>query len=601
MASSSSSSHEPSPSVPMGTNSVLATLEEYKLAIGNYVATQATGLTPEAIASALKVSPTKECDYTLAVPALNQIAKQPGNPQELSRIWASNFSSDKTNGLIKSVVANGVFLHWHINSKLLTERVLHGIFLDKERYGNSTRGNGETIIVEYSSPNMAKPFHAGHLRSTIIGNFLRNLHECLGYKTIAMNYLGDWGKQYGLLAIGFDRYGDEEKLRIDPIRHLYDVYVAINQDAKQDPAIHEQARLHFAKMEAGDPEALVLWKRFRELSIEKSKEIYSRMNIHFDVYSGESMYPASKQQDVIHRLESLNLLIDETTEKGVCRAIDLTKYNLGKVIFQKSDGSLLYISRDIAAALDRAATFHFHKMIYVVASQQILHFQQLFKILELIGFEQVKNCVHVNFGLVRGMSTRAGTVVFLEDILDTTRDTNLELMKKNPAKYAEVSDPVATADTVGVSAVVIQDLIAKRIKDYDFSYERMLQTQGDTGAYLQFAHVRIASIMRKANIPVTVEDVDLSLLTEPECSAMIAQLADYPSILLRAADELEPSIVVQYALKLTHLISSLLKKMHVKRAPTPEIGKARMLFFWAAKQTLENALRLLSLQPLERM
>jgi arginyl-tRNA synthetase len=346
---------------------------------------------------------------------------------------------------------------------------------------------------------------------------------------------------------------------------------------------------------------LALWQRFRDLSIEKSKAIYQRMNVSFDVYSGESQYPVHKQAPIIKMLEDRQLLVDEPKDNGTVRCIDLSAYKLGKVVFQKPDGSLLYLSRDIAAALERAQQYDFDKMIYVVGAQQNLHFQQLFKILELIGFEKVKQCVHVNFGMVRGMSSRGGTAVFLEDILDTARDTNLEIMRKNEGKFAEVLNPEETADIIGISATFIQDLIAKRIKDYDFNYDRMLQSHGDTGAYLQFAHVRIASIMRKANTPVTVDGVDFALLAEPECALLVSYVADYPTVLVRAMEELEPSTVVQYALRLTHLISSMLEKMHVKHAPSAELRQARMLLFWAAKQTLENALKILSIRPLERM
>lgn len=603
-ASSSSGSGNASNSE--GTRSVEATINEYKLAIGSFVSERTTGISAEQVASLLQGSTSKDdCDWTLPVPGLNKFGKQQGSPAALATKCASEF---QPTSLLKEAKASGVFLHFNVEPALLRERVLRGVFADKEHYGCSTVGAGKTVVVEYSSPNMAKPFHAGHLRSTIIGNFLKNVYVALGYNTVAMNYLGDWGTQYGMMAVGFDKYGDEQKLQESPLQHLYEVYVAINKESKEQeeaeeklPAgesIKDRARHHFKLMEAGDPAALQIWQRFRDISIEKSKGIYARMNVTFDVYSGESCYPLSKQQEVIELLEAKGLLV---TEESGARVIDLTKYKLGKVVFQKSDGSLLYIARDIAAALDRSRTYGFNKMIYVVASQQQLHFQQLFKVLELLEFAPVKDCVHVNFGMVKGMSTRKGTAVFLEDILDAAREENLEVMQKNEEKFKEVENPEYTADVVGISAVVIQDLTAKRIKDYTFDWKRMLQTIGDTGAYLQFAHVRIASIMRKANIPVEVEGVDLTLLSEPECHTLISWLADYPSTLLRAEAQLEPSLVVQFTLKLTHMISAMLEKMHVKHAATPELGKARMLMFWAAKQCVENALRLLSLVPLERM
>lgn len=343
------------------------------------------------------------------------------------------------------------------------------------------------MIVEFSSPNIAKPFHAGHLRSTIIGGFLANLYEAAGWDVTRINYLGDWGKQYGVLAVGFDKFGSEEALKENPIGHLYDVYVKISAIAREedekikekreqvlagsateedvqklvDESVDEQARKYFKRMCDGDKEALGVWKRFRDLSIEKYKETYGRLNIRYDDYSGESQV----------KDESMEEAAKIMAEKGVSQKsdgavlVDLTKHSkkLGKVLVQKKDGTSLYITRDIGTISERVEKYNFDKMIYVVAMQQDLHFAQLFKIVELTGRKDISDkCQHINFGMVLGMSTRKGTAKFLNDILRDVGDKMHEVMRKNQAKYEQVEDPDKTADTLGISAVMVQDMRGKR-------------------------------------------------------------------------------------------------------------------------------------------
>ena len=344
--------------------------------------------------------------------------------------------------------------------------------------------------------------HAGHLRSTIIGGFLANLYEKVGWDVTRINYLGDWGKQFGLLAVGFDKYGDEEKLASDPINHLFDVYVKINKDITEEGEVeggtNDQARAYFKKMEDGDEKALAIWKKFRELSIEKYIDTYSRLNIQYDLYSGESQVSQEKMSEVIRLFNEKGLVHEDRGAK----LIDLTKFNkkLGKCLVQKSDGTSLYLTRDVGEAIQRYEKYNFDKMIYVIASQQDLHTAQFFEILKQLGFDWAKKLEHVNFGMVQGMSTRKGTVVFLDNILEETKDKMHEVMKKNEAKYAQIEDPEKIADLVGISAVMIQDFQSKRINNYEFKWERMLSFEGDTGPYLQYAHSRLSSVQRKSGI-----------------------------------------------------------------------------------------------------
>lgn len=387
----------------------------------------------------------------------------------------------------------------------LTTNVVSRILKEKSAFG--TNGNvglrdpadpskgRKRIIVEFSSPNIAKPFHAGHLRSTIIGGFLANLYTVMGWDVIKMNYLGDWGKQYGLLANGFKMFGSEEELTKDPINHLFNVYVKINgivseqegpikelkeqikakkekgEDAAEqekelaklvDASEDENARRYFKSMEDGNQEALALWRRFRELSIEKYRQTYARLNIDFDVYSGESQIKQESMTSAYETMEKVG--VSEKSEGAVI--VDFTKHGakkLGKAIIVRKDGTPLYLTRDIGAILEREEAYKFDKMIYVVAAQQDLHLAQLFKITELMGYKDLASrCQHINFGMVRGMSTRKGTVKFLDDILQDVRDKMHEVMKKNTEKYEQVADPEGTADILGMSSVMVQDMTGKR-------------------------------------------------------------------------------------------------------------------------------------------
>lgn len=398
----------------------------------------------------------------------------------------------------------------------------------------------------------------------------------------------------GLLAVGFAKYGSEEALLKDPIKHLYDVYVQINRDAEAEPTIHDDARAYFKRMEDGDQEALALWKRFRELSIVKYRDIYGRLNINFDIYSGESQVGAGMQR-AMQMLHDCNLV----QESEGALIIDLEKHKLGKAVVQKKDGTTLYLTRDISAAWERYERFKFDKMIYVVASQQDLHLKQLFKTLELMNFEWAKKLEHVNFGMVLGMSTRKGTVVFLEDILEEAKETMHEVMRRNEAKYAEIEEPDRVADEIGISAVKIQDNAARRIKNYEFNMERMCTFEGDTGPYIQYAHARLYSIERRSGIEIN-HNADLSLLTEPQAIDLIRTVSQYPDLVKSLLNGYEPCNVVTYAFKLSHDISACFENLWVKGAD-PAVAEARLLMYWAARTTLGNAMRMLGLRPLERM
>ncbi|PWY89433.1 arginyl-tRNA synthetase, cytoplasmic [Aspergillus sclerotioniger CBS 115572] len=599
---------------------------------------EATGIDAEKIFARIAwTNSLDKGDLVLPVPSL-QIKK---NPQELCKELAEKFPESD---LILPPVPFGAHLQFFFRPQRLTSTVISRILKEKAAFG--TNGNQglrdptdasqgrKKIIVEFSSPNIAKPFHAGHLRSTIIGGFLANLYTVMGWDVVKMNYLGDWGKQYGLLANGFKMFGSEEELTKDPINHLFNVYVKINNIVSQqdgpikelkeqiktkkeagedvaelekelaklvDVSEDENARRYFKSMEDGSQDALALWRRFRELSIEKYRQTYARLNIDFDVYSGESQIKQESMTSAYETMEKAG--VSEESEGAVI--VDFTKHGakkLGKAIIIRKDGTPLYLTRDIGAILERDEAYKFDKMIYVVAAQQDLHLAQLFKITELMGHKELaKRCQHINFGMVRGMSTRKGTVKFLDDILADVRDKMHEVMKKNTEKYEQVADPERTADILGMSSVMVQDMTGKRINGYDFNLEAMTSFEGDTGPYLQYAHARLCSIVRKSGLNVEeLDTANLELLTETHATDLARLLAQWPDVLLNTTKTLEPTTILTYLFRMTHVLSSSYDVLKVVGSE-PETKKARMALYESARQVLHNGMRILGLSPVNRM
>ncbi|KAL1892148.1 arginyl-tRNA synthetase [Ceratocystis pirilliformis] len=573
-------------------------------------------------------------DLLVAVPALRVKGKK---PTELAEEWVSKFPESP---LVEKPVAFNHFLQFFFKPGPLVKLVLPMIQARGVEYGQNNKlgltnvedesQGRKRIIVEFSSPNIAKPFHAGHLRSTIIGGFLGNLYAGAGWDVTRMNYLGDWGKQYGLLALGFEKYGDEEALKTDPINHLYHIYVKINADKSaedkqiadltavgkteeatklKEEGTDEQARKYFKLMSDGDAAALAQWQRFRDMSIMRYKETYARLNIAFDEFSGESQVKQDAMEEAATAL--IEKGIAEESDKALI--IDFTKHvpgkagkSLEKPIIRKRDGTALYLTRDISELLRRHDQYNFDQMIYVVASAQDLHLKQLFKIIELMGHTEIaKKVQHVNFGLVLGMSTRKGTVVFLDDILREVGDHMHEVMKKNEDKYKQVENPKATADILGISSVMVQDMTGKRINNYEFDMEAMTSFEGDTGPYLQYAHARLASIGRKARAASDVTDAEVAaanwdLLSEPHAKNLVRLLGQYPDVFVNTIKTLEPTTVLTYLFKMTHVLSSSYDVLRVVGSEK-DLLVARLALYESAKQVLGNGMRLLGLSPVERM
>lgn len=588
------------PQVP-GTEPSLAVLDAFRIGIALHVHRALPNLTVEQVYPGILYG-VKGVDFTLAMARF----RLDGKPDEWAKKVADAFQADE---YIESATQLNGFVNFRLKTQTLTSKVLTQVdalsnsTADKiPQYGSNSSGKGKRVIMEYSSPNIAKQFHVGNLRSTIIGGFLSNVYKANGWDVIGMNYLGDWGKQFGMIAVGFDKYGSEEALARDAIKHLYEVYVKINADAKDDESVHDAARAYFKRMEDGDETALANWRKWRDLSIEKYKEEYGRLNIEFDVYSGESQVGADTLRDTVKKLQDLGLV----SESKGAQLIDLEKFKLGKAVIQKQDGTSLYLTRDIAGAIERYEKFKFDKMIYVIASQQDLHCAQFMKTVELMGYPWAKSLEHVNFGMVLGMSTRKGTAVFLDDVIREAASVMEEKMKSNEEKYNAIEDPEVVAQEIGITAIKIQDMAAKRINNYSFNWSRMISFEGDTGPYLQYAHVRLSSISRKNPelFPLpAAEKIQTDLLTEPQARDIVLLLASYPDVVRVACEKNEPSGVVTFAMRLSHAISSAWDLLQVKGLPADQVetARARLWLFLRARDVLGAAMRLLSIRPLERM
>ena len=554
-------------------------------------------------------------DITVALPRLPQVAALADGPGRINakdhvQEIVATYPVGEDGYTEKVEVVNGAMLSFTLNKMAIMQDILQDVLDQGDDFG--FRGHSEQttpeescLTVDFSSPNIAKPFHAGHLRSTIIGNFVCNLHRRLGWRVEGINYLGDWGKQYGLLAVGYTRYGDEEKLVADPIHHLFDIYVAINKDGKDDPAVHEEARVYFRRMEEGDETALALWKRFRDLSISKYRSIYERLNVKFDHYHGESLVGAERMEEALAILMAKGVAVRPESDPEDSKALLLELGpKIEKALVRKSDGATLYITRDLAAARIRKEEFKFTKSLYVVASQQDVHFRQVFKSLELMGYDWASECSHINFGLVKGMSTRSGDVVFLEDILDEAKARMLVIMEASKEKGLfkdDIVDTDRTADLIGLSAIIVQDMTSRRGKGYTFDWDRMLRADGDTGPYLQYAHARVQSIHRR--VGDTVEQatvIDSTLLPEPEALKLALKLGEWPLVIGQAFSILEPCTVIKYLMVLVHAMMSVNDTMRVM-GTEPAIASQRLALLEAGRTVLAAGLRLVGIVPLDRM
>ncbi|XP_014912937.1 putative arginine--tRNA ligase, mitochondrial isoform X1 [Poecilia latipinna] len=507
----------------------------------------------------------------------------------------------KPDSVVEEISVRQGWIYFKLNRSLLAEKLLEpfgkgendNFGLNSEFFETLKRG---TILVEFSSPNIAKKFHAGHLRSTIIGNFIANLKQSLGNNVIRMNYLGDWGMQFGLLGAGFSRFGCTEKLKENPLQHLFEVYVQVNKEAEHSEDIKLAARDFFRQLEQHENQAMSLWQQFREITVKEYQHVYKRLGIHFDVFSGESFHQA-QTQEVVRELQSRGLL--KTSEKGT-GVVDLSPNgdmsNICTVL--RSDGTALYITRDIAAAISRKEKYRFDDMIYVTDKSQENHFNQLFQILRTMGNSWAERCRHVSFGLVQGMKTRTGEVVFLEDVLDEARARMLHNMNQSNTTK-ELDNPDDTAEKVGISALIVQDFKGPLQSDYKFDWDLMLQAQGDTGVFLQYTHARLCSLMQR-NEGMEAAAFNPSCLCERTGVDILQHLLRYDEVLYQSDQDLQPKHLVSFLLKLSRFVASAHRELPVKGSP-PDVAQARLRLFSAARSVLASGMRILGITPVQKM
>lgn len=495
---------------------------------------------------------------------------------------------------IQKAEVAGPYLNFFIKANVLAEETLTKIYRQARNYGRQDLGKGKTVVIEFSSPNIAKPFGIGHLRSTVIGDSLYKIYSFLGYKPIGVNHLGDWGTQFGKLISAYKRWGSNEELEKDPIKYLLKLYVKFHQEAESDKSLDDEARQEFKKLEDGDKESLKTWHSFRELSLNEFRRIYHLLDIKFDSMHGEAFYNNLLESSI---RELQGKLKTEISEGALI--IDLEKYNMPPVLLRKSDGASTYHIRDVAAALYRLKKYKPKKIIYVVGSEQKLHFRQLFKVLELFGVDKEK-FVHVDFGLFKfpegKMSTRKGKVIFLEEVLDKAVSTIEKIIEeKNP----RLKNRKEVARMVGVGAIIFADLSNDRIRNIDFDWERMLSFEGETGPYIQYTHARANSILRKSgshgNLHASFENFSLD-----EELAVVRKLYEFPTVVEKVAQTYKPHILAQYLIRLSQVFNEFYHKCPVI-SQDKNIMKSRLLLVDCVRQVLENGLNLLGIEAPEEM
>lgn len=511
---------------------------------------KAVNLKEEEIQEYLEIPPNPEMgDYAFPCFRLAKILKKA--PQEI----ANEIKEKIELGIEITDVKNaGGYLNFYMNKVLLAQTVLTEINEKQEKYGSSTIGNGQTILVEYSSPNIAKPFHIGHLRNTIIGGSLYKIYQFLGYHTVGINHLGDYGTQFAKLIEGYKRWGNEYDLAENPIEALTQIYVRISDLCKEDEKVLEICRENFKKLENGDSYCLDLWTKFRELSLKEFQKIYDLLDVSFDSWNGESFY-IDKIPEMEKRLEKAGVI----TESEGAKIVDLEDQSLGVCMIRKADGTTIYATRDLAAILYRAQEYDFDKCLYVVAYEQNLHFKQIFEVAKFLGIPEkcVNGLEHVRYGMTRlstgKMSTREGTAVKVDDLLKESISRVKKIMEeKNP----EMENKEQEAQKIGIGAVIFSNLYNNIIKDQVFDWETALNFNGETGPYVQYIYVRTNSVLEKAEVVPDLKKVDFELLTDPESMKVISVLYQFEDILKAVVNKNEPSILARYLIELSQSYSN---------------------------------------------
>jgi arginyl-tRNA synthetase len=562
---------------------------DYKNSVAELISKKVQ-LEKEKIYEVIEIPPEMEMgDYAFPCFILAKTFKK--NPALIAKELSENINLSNN---FEKVVNNGPYLNFYLNRTEFNKDVLKETYKN-DNYGKKDIGKDRNVIVEFSSPNIAKPFHIGHIRTTVIGNAINNIYDFMGFNTIAINHLGDYGTQFGMLISAYKKWGNRETIEKNPIKELLKLYIRFNKEAEEKPELNDEAREWFKKLEQGDEEAKSLWQWFKDVSLKEFNRVYEMLNIKFDSYAGESFY-SDKMERVINELEEKNLL---KSSEGA-EIVDLEEYDMPSPLIKKSDGSTLYITRDIAASIYRKETYDFYKNIYVVASQQNLHFQQWIKIVELMGYDWAKDCVHVPFGMVSleegTLSTRKGRVVFLEDVLTKAVEKTKEIIEeRNP----DLENKDEVAKKVGVGAVVFQELYNNRIKDYTFSWNKTLSFEGETGPYVQYTYARTCSIINKAKIDIDYK-VDYTLLKEDIEFEITKALYDFSNVIEDAMFKYEPFYITRYIVDLAQKYNRFYNKCPILKEEE-ELKKARLLITLGVNKVIKTGLNLLGIETPEKM
>lgn len=501
------------------------------------------------------------------------------------------------NDVVEKIDIVGGYLNFYIKKETLIKTVLEEICKQKEKYGNSKLGKGKNVVIDYSAPNIAKPFHIGHLRSTVIGGALYNVYKKLGYHVIGINHLGDYGTQFGKLIEGYKRWGDQYNIDEDPINELTKIYIRINNLCKEDEEVLETCRDNFKKLENKDPYCIEVWNKFRELSLKEFQKVYDMLGSQFDSWNGEAFY-SDKMQEIIEKLQATGKLIESQGAK----VIELGE-DIAPCIIEKSNGSTTYATRDLAAILYRARTYDFDKAIYVTSYEQILHFKQVFEVAKLLGVSEkyTNGLIHVPFGMVLlkdgKMSTREGNMIKLEDLLkEAIARASQIIEEKNP----QLENKEDIAKKVGIGAVIFNDLSNSRIKDELFDWNQVLNFNGETGPYIQYIYVRTKSVLEKAGYIPDVTTIDVSKLLNKEAIETITLLYSFSSILEQVAEKNEPSILARYLINLSQSYSSFYNEHHII-VEDKKIQDARLMLTYICGVVLKEGVNLLGMQMPDKM
>ncbi|MBV1757476.1 MAG: arginine--tRNA ligase [Dethiosulfatibacter sp.] len=564
---------------------------DYKLKVAELFSDLVDDVTLEDIYGMVEIPPNSQLG-DFAVPCFRFAKVLRKSPNMIAETIATQIPADEN---FDKVTNEGPYVNFFVSKASFAKDILTEIENKKEKYGTKDIGQGRSVIVEFSSPNIAKPFHIGHIRTTIIGNVLYNIYKFMGFNAIAINHLGDYGTQFGMLISAYKKWGEKEVIEQNPIPELLKLYIRFNEETEKTPELIDEARYWFRELENGNEEAIGLWQWFKDVSMIEFNRVYKMLGIKFDSFAGESFY-SDRMPRVIEELIEKDLLVDSQGAK----IVDLSAFDMPSPLIQKSDGSTLYITRDIAAAIYRKETYDFYKNIYVVGAQQNLHFQQWMKIVELMGYEWAGDCVHVPFGMVSleegTLSTRKGRVVFLEDVLKKAVEKTLEIINERNPSLENKED---VAQKVGIGAVLFQELYNNRIKDYTFSWEKTLSFEGETGPYTQYTYARTCSILNKYGKKVST-DIDFNLIKDEKEFEVIKALSNFGEVIESSMEKNEPFYITRYIVDLAQKFNKFYNNSHIL-VDDEELMKSRVLLTYAVNITIKNGLDLLGIEAPEKM